>query len=285
MKKLGFVLLPALLVYAAAPPEPNPGVVYEIEVTDHEQSPPRLEAMEISVEGPNLKMDMRPSGGEGGSEEMIFRGDRGENGEMVLVDHDAKSYYVMDDASMRALAGQMGAAMGAMEEALKNVPEDQREAIEKMMRERGGAGAAGPMTPPAKPEVRRTGERDTKEGYPCVKYEVFQDGEKIREIWTTDWDNIDGGDEAAEAFRGMGAFFEAMSESMGTLPGGEDLFGGQNPFDEMNFVNGFPVVVTSFGEDGNVEEESRLKSARRQNIDPAAFQPPSGYERMSMGQG
>jgi hypothetical protein len=284
MKRLGFVILPALLVFAAVPPEPNPGVVYEIEVTDHEQSPPRVEGMKISVEGPNLKMDM-PSDEGGGRGEMIFRGDRGENGEMVLVDHDEQGYYVMDDASMRAIAGQMGAAMGAMEEALKNVPEAQREAMEKMMRERGGAGAPGPMQPPAKPEVRGTGERGTKEGYSCVKYEVFQDGEKIREIWTTDWGNIDGGDEAADAFRGMGAFFEAMSEAMGTLPGGEDIFGGQNPFDEMNFANGFPVVVTNFAEDGSVEDESKLRSARRQNIDPADFEPPSGYKRMSMGPG
>ena len=35
-----------------------PGVVYEIEVKDHEQSPPKLESMEAAVEGKNLKMEI-----------------------------------------------------------------------------------------------------------------------------------------------------------------------------------------------------------------------------------
>ncbi len=69
---------------------------------------------------------------------------------------------------------------------------------------------------------------------------------------------------------------------MPQMPGG-DPFGGQNPFDEMNFENGFPVVVTGFGEDGDIEDESWLKGTRRQRIDPDAFEPPSGYKRMSLG--
>ena len=35
------------------------GVVYEIDVTDHEQSPPKVESMESAVEGRNLKMGIR----------------------------------------------------------------------------------------------------------------------------------------------------------------------------------------------------------------------------------
>jgi len=171
-----------------------------------------------------------------------------------------------------------------MEDVLKNLPKEQREAIEKAQREGvTGAGIPGAMKPRSKPEVRRTGERGEKQGYPCVKYEVFQDGRKIREIWTTDWDNIDGGDEAEDAFRGMGAFFEALWKALPPMPGGEDPFGGQNPYDEMNFENGFPVVSMGYGEDGGLEDESWLRRTRRQRIDPSAFEPPSGYKRMSMG--
>ena len=284
MKKLGTVLLLALFVYAAPAPTSNPGVVFEIETTDHEQSPPRVGSMEIIVEGPNLAIPVTASGGSGGNGKMIFRGDKGKNGEVVIVDDDRKEYYVMNDKSMKAIAGQIGAVAGAMEEVLKNLPKEQREAIEKARKQAGaGSGAVGPMKPRAKPELKKTGEHGDKGGYPCVKYEVFQDGKKIREIWTTDWDNIDGGDEAAEAFKALGAFFEAFWKAMPPMPGGEDPFGGQNPFDEMNFENGFPVVVTGFGEDGNIEDESILKGTRRQRIDPAAFEPPSGYKRRSTG--
>ena len=283
MKKLGFVLLLALFVYTAASPEPNPGVVFEIEVKDHEQSPPKTSEMEVVIEGRNLAIPVSSSDGQSGRGKMIFRGDRGENGEVVVVDDDEKTYYVMDDASVRAMAGQLGNVQKQMEEVMKNLTKEQREAIEKAQKQAGAGAMPGAMKPRSKPEVKRTGERGEKQGYPCVKYEVFQDGRKIREIWTTDWDNIDGGDEARDAFRGMGAFFEALWEALPPMPGGEDPFGGQNPYDEMNFENGFPVVTMGYGEDGGLEDESWLKRTRRQRIDPSAFEPPSGYKRMSMG--
>ena len=290
MKKLGIVLFLALFVYAAPAPTPapvlNPGIVFEVETTDHEQSPPRVGSMEIIVEGPNLAIPVTASGGSGGNGKMIFRGDKGKNGEVVIVDDDKKEIYVMNDKTIEAMAGQVGAVAGAVAEALKNLPKEQREAIEKAQKQ-GAAGmagmGAGAMKPRTKPEVKNTGEHGDKGGYPCVKYEVLQDGRKIREIWTTDWDNIDGGDEAAEAFKGLGAFFEAFWKAMPQIPGGGDSFGGQNPFEEMNFEKGFPVVVIGFGEDGDMEDESWLKRTRRQRIDPAAFEPPSGYKRMSLG--
>ena len=67
------------------------GVVYEIEVKDHEQSPPKTESIQAAVEGRHLKMGIA-SGGKGAQGEMIFRGDRRE---MVVVDHDNRSYHLM----------------------------------------------------------------------------------------------------------------------------------------------------------------------------------------------
>ena len=272
----------------------NPGVVFEIEVKDHEQSPPKTSEMEVVIEGRNIAIPVSSSDGQSGRGKMIFRGDRGENGEVVVVDDDKKTFYVMDDETVRALSGMVAAtqtnANKMIEEALKNMPKEQQEAIRQAQQQAISSekaamagGMAGAMKPRSKPEVKRTGERGEKQGYPCVKYEVFQDGRKIREIWTTDWDNIDGGDEAEDAFRGMGAFFEALWKALPPMPGGEDPFGGQNPYDEMNFENGFPVVSIGYGEDGGLEDESWLKITRRQRIDPSAFEPPSGYKRMSMG--
>ena len=39
------------------------GVVFEIEVTDHEQSPPKSESIQAAVEGGNLKMGVASGGG------------------------------------------------------------------------------------------------------------------------------------------------------------------------------------------------------------------------------
>ena len=104
-------LLSAMLALAPA----LAGVVYEIEVTDHEQSPPKTESIEAAVEGRNLKMGIA-AGSTSGRGEMIFRGDRRE---MVVVDHEDKSYIVMDTEAVAAIAGQVSGAMSQMEEAMK----------------------------------------------------------------------------------------------------------------------------------------------------------------------
>ncbi|GEM_PF-864879 len=255
-----------------------PGVVFEIEVTDHEQSPPKVESFLASVEGKNLKMEILPDRDGKGKGQMIFRGNRGKNGEVVITDDDTKSYYVMDDAFVESMLGKIDQSKGMMQEALKNLPKEQRDMIEKMQKE-NGVKIPG-MTPPiTKPKLTKTNEKSTKMGYPCVKYEVHLNGIKTREIWTTDWKNIDGGGEAKGAFNAMNNFFENIKDKFGAgdFPEGKDLF------EEMNFENGFPVVTREFSEDtGSFESESALKSSSRRTLDPADFEPPAGYKRRSM---
>ena len=253
------------------------GVVYEIEVTDHEQSPPVVESMEISAEGRNLKMGI-PSGGQSGKGEMIFRGDRRE---MVVVDHDNKSYMVIDEAMIETIAGQLSGVMSQMEEALKNVPEKQRAMVEKMMKQRMPQQAEIPKRPVA--EVRKTGDRAGKNGYPSVRYEVWVSDAKVRDLWVTDWDNIEGGDDVADVFRDMADFFAEMLDAVGEMAGGLGGMGADTSiFNDFSSIEGFPVVTEEFADDGSLENESALRSAKRQTIDPDAFEPPSGYKRQEM---
>lgn len=55
-----------------------------------------------------------------------------------------------------------------------------------------------------------------------------------------------------------------------------------NVFEHMKELGGFPVVTRDFADDGSLEGETALRSARRQTIDPDAFEPPSGYRRQEM---
>ena len=252
------------------------GVVYEIEVTDHEQSPPKTSEMEIAAEGRHLKMGIAPgeSGRAGG--DAIWRGDRRE---MVVVDHEDRSYVVIDEEMIESLAGRIGGVLSQVEEALKNVPDDQRAMVERMMKQRM------PQQAPKLPvtAVNRTSELADRNGYPCVKYEVLIDGRLIRRLWVTDWDNIEGGDDVADVFREMAGFFRQLMESIGQAAGG--LFqgdAGAGFIAELGEIDGFPVVTEELGDDGSLEKESGLRSARRRTLDPAAFEPPSGYKRRSM---
>jgi hypothetical protein len=255
------------------------GVVFEIETTDHTESPPQIQTVRMSGQGHNLKMDITSDKPEDQGE-MIYRGDRGE---MVMISHAEKSYFVMDREAVSAMASQMSQAMRQMEEALKNVPESQRAQIEQMMKQRMPSAAQGQQQPS---ELRKTGEKGTRAGYPCVRYEVWREGQKIRELWVTNWSNLEGGEEVAEVFQQMAGFFEEMMESLSQATGG--LGGsaaiGENIFEHMSKLGGLPVVTRDF-ENGALESESTLRSSKRQALESGVFEVPAGYRQQSMGPG
>ena len=256
------------------------GVVFEVETTYHSGSPRGPESSEMSVEEPNLKMEVAPREEGGTRGEAIYRSDRRE---VVIVDHDDQSYVVMDEEALAQIAGQVGAAMGMMQEALKNVPESERRKIEEMMKQRMPSAAQAPGRPTT--ELRDTGERATKNGYPCRKYEVWRDGRKIRELWVTDWGNLEGGAEMENGFREMAKFMrELMKKLTDGLPGGGGLGGPGDDtiFEHFEEMDGFPVVTRGFGDDGSLEDESTLRSTRRRTLDPDEFEPPAGYKRRTM---
>jgi hypothetical protein len=254
------------------------GVVFEIETTDHEQSPPQAETIQSYVAGKNIKIGIPPGHRSSGGE-MIYRGD---HREMMVIDHDEQSYMVMDEEAMQEIVGQVSGAMAQVQEALKNVPEAQRAMVEKMMKERMPT-AVDPTAGPTS-ELRRTSQRETKNGYPCVKYDVLLNGKVTHALWVTPWSKIEGGDEAREAFLELSKFFKSMMESFSKASGFPGLTGqnGMNLYSHFTEIDGFPVVTQEFGVDGSLEDESVLRSSKRQTIDPSAFEPPAGYKRRSM---
>jgi hypothetical protein len=267
MKRVMFVLCAVLLAAPAFA-----GVVYEIETKDHTSSPERVFDAEMVVEGRSLKMGVE--GGKGGANnDMIFRGDRRE---MIVVDHDDRTYFVMDEATLKELAAKLNEVTAMMEQAMANVPESQRAMVEKMMKQRMPQQAA----PRVASELRKTGDRDTINGYPCVRYELWRGGLRTSELWVTDWSNIEGGPETTEAFQEMSEFFKEMLDSIPQFAGGGGV--ADTAFEHMKEMNGFPVVTREFADDGSLERMVRLKSATRRTIDPAELEPPPGYKRKDM---
>jgi hypothetical protein len=257
------------------------GVVYEIEVTDQNSSSKTPASSEIAVQGDMMKMVMdsyeagKPSG------DLIWRSDRRE---MIVIDHEDKSYMVMDEETVSSMTDQMSRASAQMAEALKNVPEEQRAMVEQMMKKR----MPQAMAEPPVTEIESTGETKEINGYPCVKYIATVNGKAERNLWVTDWENIEGGDEASAVFLEMSGFFEDMmrgiNQAMGGLGGGlgsENM--GTNAFDQLSKLNGFPVVTEELANDGSIESRSELSSARREDLAPDVFEAPAGYKRRSMG--
>jgi hypothetical protein len=261
-------ILAAILVFGAPA---FAGVVYEIEVTDHSTNPVSTSGSRISVEGLLLKMDIT-TGGDDLDGQMIYRGDRKE---MVVVNDKDKTYFVLDEEQMTALAAQIKQAMSAMEQALAAVPEGQRAKMEALMKQR----MPMQMDQRDPAELKKTGETDTINGYPCVKYQVWRAGALERELWVTPWKNIEGGADTVQAFEDMSAFFKEMLDSLPQM--GDQSF-ADSAFEHLKEMGGMPVVTREFADDGSLDNESVLKSANQQALDPADFEPPKDYKRKDM---
>ena len=271
--KHALTLAAALMLTVAA----HADVTYEIEITGADKA--AVSNSEISVQDNLLKM----TGDQGGGDfdgEMIFRGDRRE---MIVVNHKEESYLVMDEAALKELAETMNQAMAAMDQALASVPESQREKFEQMMKSKmPDMGAAREPS-----ELRKTGDADTIRGYPCVRYEIWRGGVRTRELWVTNWKNIEGGDTVAGAFEEMSAFFKEMMNSLSQMSGMASFGEGvaDATFERLQEMNGFPVVTREFDENGAFEGMAALASATEQKLDPTAFEPPTNYKRQDLAQG
>lgn len=252
------------------------GVVYEIEVTEADKT--EVSKSEISVQDNLLKVTGSP-GSEDFNGEMIFRGDRRE---MIIVNHEEQSYMVMDEATMKELAAKMNEAMAAMDQAMAAIPESQRARFEAMMKSK--MPDMGAERVPS--ELRKTGDSDTIRGYPCVRYEIWRGGVRTRELWVTDWNNLEGGDDVTGAFQEMSAFFKEMLDSFSAMGSMANIGQGMadSAFEHLKEMNGFPVVAREFDDNGTFEGMAALESATAQDLDPAAFEPPAGYKRQEMMQ-
>jgi hypothetical protein len=266
------------------------GVVYTVETQHLSSSPAETSTGTMSVEGGNLRMQIA-NAGDGHNGEIIFRhwGDPHENlsgktadgsgREMVMVNHDDKTYIVMDEATMQQMAAQLNQAMAAMDQALAAVPESQRKKMEEMMKSR----MPMPAAPREPSELRKTGDTDTINGYPCVRYEVWRDGSKERELWVTDWSNVEGSAEVADVFRDMAAFMTELLDSLPNIGGMKGL--ANESFAHLEEMNGFPVLTREFADNGAVELETTLKSSHEADLSAADFEPPKGYKRQDLMKG
>lgn len=238
---------------------------------------PIVGTVQMSTEGANTRLEIiSVSSAEAGG--LIFHGDRNE---MIILDHLNGQFIVMDKNQIDTIAGQVGAAMTQMQEALAEMPAEQRALAEQMMQGRFPAKA-----PARSPDtINDLGSHGTVAGIPCNNYEVIRDGRKVREMCVSDWDDLEGGQETAQALRGVADFFEEMRQAFSGA-GAMDVFDRQQElFGHMNELDGYPILYRDFNASGALMRESQLTAVRRRDLSPEFFDPPKGYTRQEMSQG
>ena len=285
MRRLTFTI-PFLAIALAAPLAA--GTIVNAERRELPNGTP--EPLVITVDGNLIAF----AGAGAGVDRMIFRGDRQQ---MLVIDDKKKSYMVLDQAMMDGIARQVDAATKQMQEAIAKLPADQQAMAKRLLeqqqqQQQQQQPQVGERVDVARAEaaldagekVKRTGETGTREGYPCVKYEVFQDGEKVRELWVTEWSNVQGHAELEAAMKSMDEFGERLTASFGDSFGASgSAVGGAGVSNWWHGIPGLPVVTTDF-EKGVATDESVVRSVETSSIAASTFEAPEGYVQKKMGE-
>ncbi len=162
MKKSTTLLI---LVVTCASPHLLAGVVLEMITKD--ASGTQTETSTIYVEAGKVRLDNL--GGNSNSEmTMIFRDEQ-----MLMLNHQEKTYVVMDETMFDQINAQMSDVMKQMEAQLANVPPEQRAMMEQMMK--GHMETLAPVPQQVVPALRIKAIRsDDWDSYSCTAYNVHE---------------------------------------------------------------------------------------------------------------
>lgn len=253
----GLIFLVFFLVSSVA----HAGVVMDLVTRD--AAGEETDRSKVYAQSKMIRMDQ---GGSDVKASMIFLGDR-----FVYVDHDNKSYFVMDEAMLNEVSAKISEAMKEMEAQLANMPPEQRAMVEQMMKGKM-SGMMGQADAAPKPRVESAGNKKWQ-SYSCRQYAVYEGDQKIQEICAATLDDVAGADEVVEAFIGMAAYIRKMTESLPMMANE-----GFNPGELMAEIEGFPVHTVDY-RGGQVLSETSLDSVDEKELDAALFAAPDGYRR------
>jgi hypothetical protein len=174
-------------------------------------------------------------------------------------------------AAAQAGRAQMAEARKAMEQALKDMPPEQRKQVEQQMRAQMGPGGPGsPECVEPRREVRKTGQRATVAGFPAERWEVLADGRLESEVWVAP---------ALPVTRELDARkLEQFSTAMASAGGcGAGAAGG----DVWKLVGqGYPVRTVAAGGGPTVE----VVRAESRAIPSSEFATPAGFARQPLAE-
>lgn len=258
---------------AACCPSVHAGAVLELVTTEYTQDPPIIGTVQISTEGRESRIEITSvTSNESGG--MIYRSGKKE---MIAMDHAAREYYIIDQATMDRMAAQVRAAMEQTEAALESMSPEDRALAEQMIQR-----SLEDAEEDAGHELVASGKRDKIAGFECEYYDVLQEGRKIRDLCMTPWSKIAEGKQAAKAMMELAEFFENMRKAFAGAGGLDAMDRQQEMFAYMEELGGYPVLSRDYDVDGRMESESRLQAARSEKISPSMFEPPPAYQQLEL---
>ena len=192
-----------------------------------------------------------------------------EKGMLLTINPTAKTYTEMSLKDLKEAQKQamewMGGLRAQMEEKMKKMPPESREAMQKKL-DSLPAGMFGEEKP-AKITVKATGKKETINGFACKEYEVYEDGDLTTRYWLAP-------SVSTKAFDAYQKELSEWLEGMGPL--------GANRLREWEYIRdkGFPIKVTRVKPiAGKVSFNREILRVEEKSLAEDLFQPPKDYKR------
>jgi hypothetical protein len=196
------------------------------------------------------------------------------NDEVVIVDHQKRSYTVIDRkaseniaAQRSAAQAQMAQAMEQMREQLKSLPASQRAAVEQMIKQR--TASLMPVKTPAR-AVSEVG-TDTVGEWRCTLYHMSEGGTPTQRMCVVPAADLSMSEDDFETLRATMRALSDMAQRMG---------GGGPGMGDLDQVNGVPVQIETLAQGRTM----LLDGIAHDPVAASAVTIPEGYQRTRLPQ-
>jgi hypothetical protein len=186
--------------------------------------------------------------------------------------------YVREVQTFQQAANDL--ARRQMEAALKDMPPEQRKAMEEMLQHMRGMNPPSTATTAAKrPQVKveRTAETGMMLGHKVSKVLVYADGKPYQELWLAK-DVALKSDLDLKRMRELQA--KLTQAVMAELPSRQAV--EEDPAYEALLEQGYPLKIVELGEQGEPESVTEVVRLERREIPDKEFHAPEGYRRIDL---
>ena len=222
----------------------------------------------IWIDGSRLAAELKRRDGTPMQRRIVFRADLDR---AWLVDATRKTYYQVDPEAAQQVASQVAGLRKGLESGLESLTPEQRKAAQEVL----GELAKPPEKPRGEILVRERGEVGRYAEIPCARSDVLEGARRLAEICLADYGRAPLTREAVAAVPALGGFLRRTLEPLTReFPSLRDL----EPFSVLERVQGFPLAVSAFEENGKTRETvvTRVEEAP---VDASLFELPAGFAR------
>jgi Domain of unknown function (DUF4412) len=186
--------------------------------------------------------------------------------------------YIQEVETFQQAANDL--AREQMEEAMKEMPPDQRKSAEDLLQQMRSSKVSSLSRPAAKRpavKVEPTAETATIAGHQATKIKVYADGKPYQEVWLAKGLTLQA-DLDLKRLKGIQA--QLTQAIMPNIPGRQAV--EEDPAYEQLLEQGYPIKIIELGEGGAPESVTEVVRLDKRDIPEREFQAPEGYRRIDL---